>query len=150
MLRSTLLSSLLLLTLCLPVAALSVDDFAPRVQDLNVTAHADLPGFKGSLSTTFGVPLPRINSLIATVGSPADAYFCLRLGQLSGRPLEVVTREFQRSGKQGWGAVAKSLGIKPGSRAFHALKDTRKIKQTQQNENKKQHKEKSKGNKKGK
>jgi hypothetical protein len=46
----------------------------------------------------------------------------LRLGEMSSRPTEYVINEY-RSGKgKGWGALAKSLGIKPGSKEFHALK----------------------------
>ena len=128
MLRTlTIMASLFILSL--PAHSASIDDLVPQVKDVNLTARADLPGFKANLSTTFGVPVPRIDGLIATLGSPADAYFCLKIGQLSGRPIDVVTREFQKHGHQGWGVVAKNLGIKPGSRAFHQLKETGKIKQ---------------------
>ena len=46
----------------------------------------------------------------------------LRLGEMSRQPTDYVIRQY-RSGKgKGWGALAKSLGIKPGSSEFHALK----------------------------
>jgi hypothetical protein len=43
-----------------------------------------------------------------------------------------------RSDKNGWGAIAKDLGIKPGSKQFHALKDNtlKKINKDQMNKNK--------------
>jgi len=143
----------LLMTLCVAAGAVGLDDFAPRVHDLNIRARADLPGFKTTLSATFGVPVPRIEQLVVALGSPADAYFCLKLGQLSGHPFERVREEYLAHRGQGWGVVAQRLGIKPGSRAFHALKDTAKIKQQHKNRHnqKKQHKNqhnKGKGKKK--
>jgi hypothetical protein len=46
----------------------------------------------------------------------------LRLAEMSRQPADHVIAQY-RSGKgQGWGALAKSLGIKPGSQEFHALK----------------------------
>lgn len=148
MLRTLFLIIPLLAILGLPVFALDIDDLRPEVRDLNVTARADLPGFRAELSSSFGIPLPRVDSLIATVGSPADAYFCLKIGRLSGKSLDVVTREFQQHGQHGWGVVARNLGIKPGSKGFHELKDTSKVKQ--KNKNKNSSKNKEKGNKKGK
>jgi len=145
--RLPLLLLTLMLALSLQVNAASLDDFAPRVQDLNVTARADLPGFKATLSTDFGIPVPRIDKLMVSLGSPADAYFCLKLGQLSGRPFDEVSREFQAHRGQGWGVVAKNLGIKPGSAAFHELKDTAKIKEKSKHRNKQQKKEKEKSEK---
>src|SRR3546814_19499812 len=39
-----------------------------------------------------------------------------------GIPCIDVVHEYDRHPGQGWGVVAKRLGIKPGSAAFHALK----------------------------
>jgi hypothetical protein len=33
-----------------------------------------------------------------------------------------VVREYKAHKGQGWGVIAKNLGIKPGSKEFHALK----------------------------
>jgi hypothetical protein len=33
-----------------------------------------------------------------------------------------VLREYKSSKGKGWGVIAKSLGIKPGSKEFHELK----------------------------
>jgi len=145
--RLSLIVISLFLGLCLQANAASLDDFVPRVQDLNVTARADLPGFKATLSTDFGVPMPQIDRLMVTLGSPGDAYFCLKLGQLSGRPLDEVSREFQAHRGQGWGVVAKNLGIKPGSAAFHELKDTAKFKEKNKSKHKNKHNNQEKSDK---
>ncbi len=103
-----------------PVLASSdLDDF---VRGLNVQAEADLGGFRVRLSTQFGLPVPKVDAIIASVSTPADAYMCLRVSQVASQPVEVVVKEYKAHKGQGWGVIAKNLGIKPGSKEFHALK----------------------------
>ncbi len=103
-----------------PVLASSdLDDFVKR---LNVEAQADLGAFKVRLSTQFGVPVPKVEAVMASVGTPGDAYMCFRVGQVASKPVEVVTKEYLAHKGQGWGVIAKNLGIKPGSKEFQALK----------------------------
>ena len=104
-----------------PVLA-SSDDLASFVSSLNVQAEADLGAFKVRLSTQFGVPVPKVDAIIASVRTPGDAYMCLRVGQVVAQPVEVVIKEYKAHKGQGWGVIAKNLGIKPGSKEFHALK----------------------------
>ena len=42
---------------------------------------------------------------------------------LSHRSWDEVLREYKENYGKGWGVIAKNLGIKPGSREFHELKD---------------------------
>lgn len=100
-------------------------EFGDFLQRVNVSAQADLPGFKARLSGEFAVPVPRVEVLLKTLPTPADAYMCLRLGQVSQRPVDDVVAEYQKNRGKGWGVVAKNLGIKPGSKEFHALKEGR-------------------------
>ena len=104
----------------LAVAAGGLEVF---LNDLNVQARADMPGFSVKLSTQFGVPLPQVQAVVAKVGAPADAFMCFELGHMSRRPYETVVQTYQTHKGQGWGVIAKSLGIKPGSPEFHALKN---------------------------
>jgi hypothetical protein len=92
------------------------------IKNLNVEAQADLGAFKVRLSTQFGVPVPKVEAIMASVGTPGDAYMCFRVGQVASKPVEVVTKEYQRNKREGWGVIAKNLGIKPGSKEFHELK----------------------------
>ena len=41
---------------------------------------------------------------------------------MSSRSTDYVLSKYRVKKSKGWGALAKSLGIKPGSREFHALK----------------------------
>jgi len=101
-------------------AAASLDDFLRRV---NAQARLDLPGFSLQVGTQFGVPVPQVEAVLGMVATPADAFMVFQLGQMAHRPPETVVQTYQRQQGKGWGVIAKELGIKPGSREFHALKN---------------------------
>jgi hypothetical protein len=96
------------------LAAVAHADLDAFLSNLNVQAQADLPGFKAKLSAQFGVPLPTVQTIIAQVRLPGDAFLCLQLGQMARKPPERVEQTYQRSHAKGWGVIAKELGIKPG------------------------------------
>ena len=60
--------------------------------------------------------------LVSRHWAPGDIYFACSLASILGRPCRYVADIWERDHDQGWGAVAKSLGIKPGSPEFHRLK----------------------------
>ena len=92
------------------------------IEDFSIKAEADPSGFKAQLSTRFNIGGAEINAVLSNVDNSADAYIVLRLGEMSGQPTEDVIRNYESGKGQGWGALAKSLGIKPGSEQFKALK----------------------------
>ena len=92
------------------------------LQGLNNQAGTNTQDYGLRLSTQFGVGLPVVHSLLRSVGEPADAFMCLQLGQMLGLPPERVLTTYQQNRGKGWGVVAQSLGIKPGTPEFHALK----------------------------
>jgi len=104
----------------LAVAAGGLEGF---LDNLNVEAGADMHGYSVKLSTQFGVPLPQVQAVIQKVSVPADAFMCFQLGYMSGKPYNTVVQTYQSHKGQGWGVIAKRLGIKPGSPEFHALKN---------------------------
>lgn len=114
---------LVMLSLFLVVPAATAGELEVFVNSLNVEARADLGGFRADLAARFGVPGARVDVILRDVDNPADAYMCLRIGEIAHVSTEVVLREYHAHKDKGWGAIAKSLGIKPGSREFHALKD---------------------------
>jgi hypothetical protein len=115
------LAGLLVIFVAVPaVAAASLDSF---LNSVNVQAQADLPGFHARVSAQFGVPVPQVQAVLHTVGSPADAFMVFQLGQMAHRPPEAVVQTYQSHRGKGWGVIAKELGIKPGSKEFHALKN---------------------------
>ena len=54
--------------------------------------------------------------------APADVYMLGELARVSGRSVDEVASAYGAHRGKGWGAVARSLGIKPGSAQFHRLK----------------------------
>jgi hypothetical protein len=92
------------------------------MSDLNVQARADMGGFSARLSAQFGIPEVQVRTVIGSVREPADAFLCLQLGDWAHRPVEQVIGVYKTNQGKGWGVIAKSLGIKPGSPEFHALK----------------------------
>lgn len=54
--------------------------------------------------------------------APADVYMMAELAQLTGKPVGEVATAYSSHRGRGWGVVARSLGIKPGSPQFHQLK----------------------------
>ncbi len=91
--------------------------------NLNIQAKSDMNGFSVKLGAQFGIPGSQVQAVIRTVDTPADAFMVFQLGQMTGKPPETVVQVYKSSKGKGWGVIAKELGIKPGSREFHALKN---------------------------
>lgn len=117
--RSIIFSLTLLLLVPLAAFAGGLDDFLAKI---NAQARIDLPGFSAKISTQFGVPIPKVQAVVQTVAEPADAFMVFQLGQMARTQPERVLEVYTPNKKKGWGAIAKELGIKPGSAEFHALK----------------------------
>jgi hypothetical protein len=96
-------------------------DFA-WTEDFNIHAQADPSGFRARLATRFNIGDVQVRAVLSNIENPADAYIILRLGEMSGRPTDYIVEKYSYKKGKGWGALAKSLGIKPGSEEFHALK----------------------------
>jgi hypothetical protein len=117
--RILLAAALFVLSSGTAIAAGGLDVF---LDNLNVQARADLNGFSVKVGAQFGVPVPRVQAVLQTVATPADAFMVFQLGQMAHKPPETVLQTYQAKKDKGWGVMAKELGIKPGSREFHRLK----------------------------
>ena len=114
----------LTLALLLPTSAFAtgLDSF---LGEINVSAQSDLGGFRTDLSVTFGVSSGEVDGLFKIFASPADVYITLRIGEVADVKIDRVVDQYRSNKGQGWGVIAKNLGIKPGSAKFHALKQGR-------------------------
>ncbi len=92
------------------------------VNDFNIKAEVDPSGFRARLAARFKIGNVEIEAVLSNVEKPADAYMVFRLGEMSGQSTDYVVEKYKVGKGKGWGTLAKSLGIKPGSREFHALK----------------------------
>jgi hypothetical protein len=98
-------------------------EFDNALNNLNNIAHADLDNFLNKLSGTFGISKPWIEDLVKRENiPPADVYMIVRSAHVTNHPIDTVRKNYMANRGQGWGAIAKRLGIKPGSKEFHALK----------------------------
>jgi len=119
--RRTVAAVLCSVVVVLAASAAFAADFE-WLKELNVKAVNDPSGFKAQLAARFKIGETQHSTVIGNVAQPADAYMVLRLGEMSGRPTQSVIETYNTGKGQGWGQLAKSLGIKPGSKEFHALK----------------------------
>ena len=110
-----------LMTVFFVPSILLAADFA-WMSNFNIQAQTDPSGFRAKIGARFSIGDAQITTVLGNFPQPADAYVALRLGEMSGRPIDVVTEQYQKNRGRGWGVLAKSLGIKPGSPEFHALK----------------------------
>ena len=93
------------------------------LNEIGASAKLDLPGFTAEVSLQWGVPQVQIQAALGQSLQPAEVYLAASLASLSGKPLATVVDSYKKNKAKGWGALAKDLGIKPGSKEFKALKD---------------------------
>ena len=96
-------------------------DMDSHLAEINERASSDYDAFRNELSENSEITDEEIDRYINEENmEPADVYYASVLSSASGRPVSEVVGMYKE--KKGWGAVAKELGIKPGSEEFHELK----------------------------
>lgn len=98
-------------------------DLDAGLNSLNASAQVNLAGFQAEVSLAWGQPAASITLALSQGLSPAEVYFAAALSKLSGKPISVVIDLYKSNKSKGWGALAKELGIKPGSKEFKLLKE---------------------------
>ena len=79
--------------------------------------------FVNEMVRYYGAPRDLVTELLGQRNwAPGDVYYACSIAQVLGRPCRYVVQEWDRDHGQGWGEVAKRMGIKPGSPEFHRLK----------------------------
>lgn len=111
----------LLLALSLVHAAVLAGDF-DWIENINVQAQADAQGVKLTIASQLDIAGTDIDLVWSNTSSAGDAAAVLALWDASGRPVNDVLSVYRSQKGQGWGRMAQSLGIQPGSGAFHRLK----------------------------
>ena len=92
------------------------------LKELELSAKADPSGYAMKLATRFKIGDVEVKTVLSEVKSYSDAYMVLKLGELAHEQTDTVIEHYNTRKNKGWGVLAKQLGIKPGSREFHALK----------------------------
>ncbi len=114
-------SLLVVLAIVLSATVAAAGDF-DWTKNFNIKAKAGPDGFRAQLSIRFNIGNAEVQVVLGNVDSPADAYLVFRLGEMSSKPVDYVLKKYKTEKNKGWGVLAKSLGIKPGSKEFQALK----------------------------
>ena len=115
------------------------------LSNLNVEAGVHVDAFVSELSISYAIPKVQIEDLVYKMRVPfGDVFVSVWLASSLKKPLSVVVREYDVNKDKGWGVMAKNLGIKPGSDAFHSLKKDSSVElNLAQKRNKEQKTEKS-------
>ena len=93
------------------------------LNDINRYGNRYRDPFADEMVRYYGAPRDLVTDLLVRQRwAPGDVYYACALAQVIGRPCRYVVDEWNRDHGQGWGVVAKRLGIKPGSAEFHRLK----------------------------
>jgi hypothetical protein len=94
-----------------------------HLTDINRYGRNDRDYFIDDVVSSFGAPRYFVRDLLITRGwEPADVYYACALAHRLNRPCVDIVRDYGDDRGQGWGVIAKRMGIKPGSAEFHALK----------------------------
>lgn len=112
------------------------------LKDINTEAKKDINTFKDNINKKFSLAKNKIDDLLKIM-EPGDVYMAAQTAEATNKPVDDVAKAYETNKGKGWGEVAKSMGIKPGSKEFHALKAKMK-----ENKGKGKGKGKNKGNKK--
>lgn len=86
-------------------------------------ASANFTIWKKDMSSRTGVSESKITTWSVEFGfKGGDIYLVIEISKITKRPIDEVAKIYRANRAKGWGAIAKELGIKPGSPEFHALK----------------------------
>ncbi len=126
----TFFSVVLLLVVCWSSAALAGDAtptgdtrWDTAVAKLNAAAHSNSPQFAAKMDQRYEFSEGTAKGLVDKHGfSFGDACIAMKLSVLSNHSLDQVMGAYEFHRERGWGEVAQSLGIAPGSREFRELK----------------------------
>lgn len=94
-----------------------------RLGDINVGVGGNLDGYIDDVVVHYGAPRVVIQELVVERHyPPADVTLIAGYAQALHVPVTQVADTYARHRGQGWGAIARELGVKPGSAEFHAMK----------------------------
>jgi hypothetical protein len=96
------------------------------LNQVNISAKANLSSFKADLKIDFQTNDIEINKLFSLKMEPAEVKLALSIADITKKKVDEVADSYTRNKGKGWGVIAKDLGIKPGSKEFHALKGKNK------------------------
>jgi hypothetical protein len=117
--------SICILCLTMPVLAQNFHTGDARLEaelrGINLDARKNLRTFKAGISADFGVPVVKLDKMLSFM-QPAEVVLTLRIARIRHLSVDRVIQSYRVNKHKGWGAIARDMGIKPGSSQFHAMK----------------------------
>jgi len=98
------------------------DDLDEELSLLNEAGEEDLGGLLLKLSVEFNVDILVLEDLSAQGYAPGEIWLALEISQATEKPLAEAILLADGVEGHGWGILAQTIGIAPGSTEFHALK----------------------------
>ena len=99
-----------------------MDGFLTQV---NNDAKKDINAFTNMVVNKFNVAKADVDKLLKDM-IPGDVYMAAQVASIVTKPVTEVSAVYNKNKGKGWGEIAKEMGIKPGSKEFHALKNSMK------------------------
>ncbi len=94
---------------------------------INARANLDFGAFKTDLCLQYDITEKKIDFMHGSLNmAPGEIYVSLEISKISKVPIDRVIKEYRTHKENGWGYIAKEVGIKPGSPEFHQLKNNSK------------------------
>jgi hypothetical protein len=144
------------------LSAFAQSQFAPKSGDadldkelveVNNTAKKNLANFKKDMLDRYLLKNEKVEELLNVKKmEPGDVAMAAKVAKVIDVDIDIVIGTYDKNKGKGWGEIAKQMGIKPGSKEFHELKNSSKGKSKEKGNAKGNGKGKSdsKGNGKGK
>lgn len=98
------------------------EDFGDEIEIVNDAAEENPEALLIKLSVEFDVDLVLLQDLSAQGYAPGEIWLALEISSSSEISLQDALVLTDGSEGHGWGVLAQTLGVAPGSDAFHALK----------------------------
>lgn len=98
------------------------DDLDEELSLVNEAGEEDLEGLFLKLSVEFNVDILVLEDLSAQGYAPGEIWLALEISQATEKPLAEAILLADGVEGHGWGILAQTIGIAPGSTEFHALK----------------------------
>lgn len=91
-------------------------------EKLDHKAQVNPTGFRTSLASRFNLSPNQARAVIRKCLSPSDAYMILRLGEIAGKPDNLIVEKYRNIRGKEWDKLALNLGIDHESEEYLALK----------------------------
>ncbi len=114
------------------------------LKTINSRANLDLSLFNKEMHVSYNVSEKKLNYMSVSLGMiPGEIYISLEIAKIARVSLDRVLTVYRSHKSKGWGVIAKELGVKPGSAAFHQLKHNASSKKGKGSGKKHNHKKKA-------